>query len=98
MLIIFLLFSLALGISSKLVYVSTAFRHGARYPLSANYDIYDSNQTKNMSGTLTTVGMRQLYLLGTYMKADYIDKAKIINSTLFPKEVEIYASPSVRCV
>lgn len=38
-----LLLCLAYKISSKLVYVSTAFRHGARYPLSANYDIYDSN-------------------------------------------------------
>lgn len=84
-LIIFFFFCLALAVRSKLVYLSTAFRHGARYPLSANYDIYDSNQTRNMSGTLTSVGMRQLYLLGSYMKADYIDKAQLINSTLFAK-------------
>lgn len=70
---------------NKLVYVSTTLRHGARYPLSNNYDIYDSNQTKAYSGILTTVGIRQLYNLGTYMRADYIDKQKIINGTLFAK-------------
>jgi hypothetical protein len=31
--------------------------------------------------------MRQQFNLGTYMKAEYIDKLKLINSTLYPKEV-----------
>lgn len=31
--------------------------------------------------------MRQQFLLGGYLKADYIDKAKFINATLYPKEV-----------
>lgn len=42
MLLIFLLSLLSI-VSSKLVYVATVFRHGARYPLG---DIYDGNQTK----------------------------------------------------
>jgi hypothetical protein len=29
--------------------------------------------------------MRQQFLLGGYIKADYIDKYKLINSTLYPK-------------
>lgn len=40
LLIILLLTAIA---NSKLVYVSTVFRHGARYPLG---DIFDGNQTK----------------------------------------------------
>lgn len=40
LLIILLLTAIA---NSKLVYVATVFRHGARYPLG---DIFDGNQTK----------------------------------------------------
>lgn len=42
----------------KLQYLATTFRHGARYPSSGGYDIYDSNQTKEFAGRLTSVGMR----------------------------------------
>lgn len=42
--------------------------------------------------------MRQQFLLGGYLKADYIDKAKLINATLYPKEVEVFADSSERCV
>jgi hypothetical protein len=69
-------------VNSKLAYVATVFRHGARYPLS---DIYDGKATQEFHGKLTTVGMRQQFLLGGYLKAEYIDKAKLINATLFPK-------------
>lgn len=81
LLIILLLVAIA---NSKLAYVATVFRHGARYPLA---DIYDGAETKKFHGQLTSVGMRQHFLLGGYLKAEYIDRAKLINSTLFPKEV-----------
>lgn len=32
------------------------------------------------------------------MKADYIDKLGFINSTLYPKEVEVFSDSSERCV
>lgn len=92
LLIILLLATLA---HSKLVYVATVFRHGARYPLG---DIFDGNQTKEFHGRLTSVGMRQQFLLGGYLKAEYIDKYNLINSTLYPKEVEVFTDGSERCV
>jgi hypothetical protein len=42
--------------------------------------------------------MRQEFLLGGYVKADYIDKFKLINSTLYPKEIEVFTDSSERCV
>jgi hypothetical protein len=66
----------------KLTYLATVFRHGARYPVS---DMFDGNATKEFHGKLTSVGMRQHYLLGTYMRADYIVGQKLINATLYPK-------------
>lgn len=58
--------------SGKIVYSGTVVRHGARYPIRG--DIYDGNASKANAGKLTSVGMRQHYLLGSYMRADYIDK------------------------
>lgn len=88
LIISFLLLAIA---NSKLAYVATVFRHGARYPLT---DIYDGKATAEFHGKLTPVGMRQQFLLGGYLKAEYIDKYKLINATLFPKEVEVFADTS----
>ena len=70
--------------TSKIAYVATVVRHGARYPLK---NMWDGNETAQFHGKLTSVGMRQHFLLGGYLKADYIDKLGLINSTLYPKEV-----------
>lgn len=48
---------------------------GARYPIS---DIYDGKANPEMQGQLNSVGMRQQYLLGSYLRADYIDREKLI--------------------
>jgi hypothetical protein len=77
--IVLLLISL---ISGKLVYLAELFRHGARYPLK---DIYDGKDTKPFHGQLTSIGMRQHYLLGNYLKKDYISQFKLINNTINPK-------------
>ena len=82
-------------VTSKLLYVATVLRHGARYPIS---DMYDGKDTSKFHGQLTTIGMRQQYLLGSYMRADYIAKDKLINSTLNPKELEAFSDDSERCV
>lgn len=39
----------------KYLYISSVFRHGARYPV---HDYYDYNETKHFSGLLTSVGLR----------------------------------------
>lgn len=89
-----LLAFLVLLAQTKLVYLAELFRHGARYPVS---DIYDGKDTKAHHGQLTSIGMRQQYLLGSYLKRDYIDQAQLANATLDPKEVEILTDSSERC-
>jgi hypothetical protein len=88
------LLTLLLLANSKLVYLTELFRHGARYPVT---DIYDGNETKPYHGQLTSIGMRQQYLLGSYLKRDYIDKEQVFNGTLSEREVEIFTDSSDRC-
>lgn len=57
--------------SSKIVWLADVANPGARYPVN---DLYDGKANPAMQGQLNTVGMRQQYLLGTYLRADYIDK------------------------
>lgn len=70
--------------ASKLVYLAELFRHGARYTVS---DIWDGKDTKPFHGQLTSIGMRQQYLLGSYLKKDYLDTLKLISSALNPSQV-----------
>lgn len=89
-----LLLALLAVISTKLIYLTELFRHGARYPVS---DIYDGKETKAFHGLLTGVGMRQQYLLGSYLKRDYIDQIGFLNATLAAREVEIFTDSTLRC-
>ncbi len=86
--------TLSITISSKMVYLSELFRHGARYPVS---DIYDGKDTKPFHGTLTGVGMRQQYLLGSYLRNDYL-AALGLRASFDPIQVEVFADSSQRCV
>lgn len=54
----------------KIVWMGDIANPGARYPVN---DIYDGKENPAMQGQLNSVGMRQQYLLGTYLRADYID-------------------------
>lgn len=54
-----------------MVYLADIANPGARYPIN---DVYDGNSTPSMQGQLNSVGMRQQYLLGTYLRSDYIDQ------------------------
>jgi hypothetical protein len=60
---------------SKMIYMADVANPGARYPIS---DIYDGKANPEMQGQLNSVGMRQQYLLGSYLRADYIDREKLI--------------------
>jgi len=79
---------------SRLVYLTELFRHGARYP---SHDIFDGKETKAFRNQLTSIGMRQQYLLGSYLKRDYVDQLKLFNSTLDPREIEIFSDGVERC-
>lgn len=57
------------SVSPKMVYMAELFRHGARYP---THDIYDGKDTKAFRGQLIGTGMRQQYLLGSYLRKDYL--------------------------
>ena len=47
--------SCSLMVESKQIYMAEVYRHGARYSI---YDYYDYNQTKQMAGQLTSIGLR----------------------------------------
>ena len=82
--------------TSKQVYMSYVFRHGARYPLN---NLYDGKETAPYHGQLTSVGLREQYLLGTYIQADYAAKLPFINATLKPREIDFSTVfDSERCI
>lgn len=63
---------------SQLLYVEELFRHGARYTV---LELYDRNDSSLDEGELTGVGMRQHYNLGRYLREEYVDKLKFMNSS-----------------
>lgn len=73
----------AITAASKLVYLSELYRHGARYPVN---DIYDGKETKPLHGQLTGIGMRQHYLLGSYLRKDYLNELGL-RASFDPTEV-----------
>lgn len=55
---------------AEMTYLIDIGNPGARYPIT---DIYDASKVPDsLKGQLNSVGMRQQYLLGTYIRADYI--------------------------
>lgn len=85
---------LAVTVVNKLVYLSELFRHGARYPVN---DFYDGKETKPFHGQLTGVGMRQQYLLGSYLRQDYL-QALGLSSSFDSTQAEIFVDGSQRCI
>lgn len=67
---------LCLSANTKLLYVDALIRHGSRYPTG---DLYNAASYKSFEGTLTGVGMRQQYNLGTYLKQNYIAEYQLLN-------------------
>ena len=80
---------------ARIAYLTSLYRHGARYPVS---NVYDGNETKPFHGILTSIGMRQHYNLGSYIKQDYIDQFQLTRSAVEPKDVDIVSTSSPRCV
>lgn len=84
-------FVLSLAVS-KLIWMADIANPGARYPIN---DIYDGKDNPNMQGQLNSVGMRQQYLLGTYLRTDYIDGLQLVNGKYFPGAIEVFACSNV---
>ncbi len=78
--------------SAKLIWLADIAYPGARYPIN---DIYDGKDNPTMQGQLNTVGMRQQYLLGTYLRADYIDGLQLISPKYFPAAIEVFACGAI---
>lgn len=93
-LIIIIALLLAATTQGKLVYLTELYRHGARYPVN---DYYDGNQTKPYHGQLTGIGMRQHYLLGSYLRQDYLEQLGL-RSSFDPTQVEVFVDGSQRCL
>jgi lysosomal acid phosphatase len=64
-----LVLTFVVSINGKLIYLAELFRHGARYPVN---NVYDGKTYKDMHGVLTSIGMRQQYNLGSYLRKDYL--------------------------
>lgn len=69
---------------SKLVFLIETFRHGAREPLT---DYWNAKEFKS-KGELTPVGMRQHYILGSFLRKEYIEKLNFLSASY--NESEIY--------
>ena len=76
----------------KLIYMADVANPGARYPVN---DVYDGKANAEMQGQLNTVGMRQQFLLGTYLRADYIDQIQLIDQKYNPNTVEVFACSAI---
>ena len=72
-------------LKSELLMVAEFFRHGAREPVYEYYD-YKSYASK---GELTSVGMRQHYHLGLFLRHEYIDKLKFLSPNYNPSEIYV---------
>jgi hypothetical protein len=80
---------------SKLVYLLEIARHGAKYP---SKNITTTVDPPNLAGQLTGVGIRQHYLLGSYLYKDYILNQELISGKLNPRQVEIISSSYQRSI
>lgn len=83
-LVVVLLLLLAELSDAKIIYLYSLIRHGALYPVK---QIYNGAEVKRFRGNLTTVGMRQQYNLGTYLRAMYIDQERLLSPEFDPNEV-----------
>ena len=79
--------------SKQLLFVFSIFRHGAR---SEKKDIF--NVTWKAGSELTSVGMRQHFLLGYKNRIKYIEKQKFLSETFNPREIQIYATAKNRTI
>jgi hypothetical protein len=75
---------LSFTFNAKLVYLLEIARHGAKYPEKNVTSIVDP---PSLLGQLTGVGMRQQYLLGSYLYHDYVANSTIFSGKLNARQI-----------
>lgn len=89
------LFSLFFSVlSAKLAMLIEIFRHGARGPIYS----YWNAPSFNFPGELTSVGIRQHYLLGCELRREYIELQPFLSSKYDPREIYIRSSDYNRTI
>ena len=96
-----ILFFLLKYISSKenIIFAFQINRHGARAPyfgVENGSDVYKENWTQIEE--LSSVGKRQLYLLGVKIRKRYMDDYPLLNKTYNPQEIFIKSTDSNRTI
>lgn len=77
-----------LSVFPKLEMVLEVFRHGAREPI---FNYWNAALFKNPE-ELTSVGMRQHFLLGTELRREYIENSQFLSPNYDPKEIYVRSS------
>lgn len=80
-----ILLSFLILIKCELKMVLEFFRHGAREPI---FDFWNAKTFKH-PGELTSVGMRQHFLLGTQLRKEYIKDSHFLSINYDPDEIYI---------
>ena len=83
-----------LSAQSKLQMVVEIFRHGAREPI---FNYWNAALFKN-PGELTSVGMRQHFLLGSQLRKEYIEDQQFLSFSYDSKEIYIRSTDYNRTI
>ena len=100
--VLFFLFSLFINILSedeKILFAFQMNRHGARAPyygVENDKDVFHEPWLKPKE--LSSIGKRQLYLLGTKARKRYIEKYKLLKEQYNPQEIYIKSTESNRTI
>ena len=90
-----LFFSLcSISVFSKLEMVVEVFRHGAREPIFN----YWNALSFQLPGELTSVGMRQHFLLGAQLRQDYIEDQQFLSKNYDPREIYVRSTDYNRTI
>lgn len=74
--------------AAELIFVAEVSRHGARSPTKL-YDFNKEHWDENMLGELTSVGMRQHFLIGKELSSRYVKQLSLLSESL--DSTQIYA-------
>ena len=83
-----------ISVYCKLEMVIEIYRHGAREPI---FDYWNAPSFK-LPGELTSVGMRQHFILGAELRKEYIENQEFLSSFYDPREIYVRSSDYNRTI